>query len=96
MAPSDPGNCKPEPRERGVYRVEDWAEVQRLFHREGLTKRATARRLKMSRTTVTRLLALKQPPAISERRDRRWSTRSRTRDPGHARRRCQRARDGHL
>ncbi len=30
----------PAPRERGVYRVEDWAEVQRLFHREGLTKRA--------------------------------------------------------
>jgi transposase len=42
--------------------VEDWAEVQRLFHREGLSKRAIARRLKMSRTTVTRLLARKEPP----------------------------------
>jgi transposase len=42
--------------------VEDWAEVQRLFHREGLTRRAIARRLRMSRTTVIRLLALKQPP----------------------------------
>jgi hypothetical protein len=40
MAPSDPGNFKPERRERGVYRVEHWAEVERLFHREGLSKRA--------------------------------------------------------
>ena len=42
--------------------MEDWAEVQRLFHREGLSRRAIARRLKMSRTTVIRLLALQQPP----------------------------------
>jgi len=42
--------------------VEDWAEVQRLFHREGLTKRAIARRLGMSRTTVIRLLGLREPP----------------------------------
>jgi transposase len=68
MAPSDPGNCKPEPRERGVYRVEDWAEVQRLFHREGLSKRAIARRLRMSRTTVVRLLALAEPPRYVRRR----------------------------
>lgn len=45
-----------------MYRVEDWAEVQRLFHREGLSKAAIARRLGMSRTTVIRLLALKGPP----------------------------------
>ncbi len=42
--------------------MEDWAEVQRLFHREGLTKRAIARRLGMSRTTVIRLLGLGEPP----------------------------------
>lgn len=42
--------------------MEDWAEVQRLFHREGLSKRAIARRLGMSRTTVVRLLALAEPP----------------------------------
>lgn len=42
--------------------MEDWAEVQRLFHREGLTKRAIARRLGMSRTTVIRLLGLREPP----------------------------------
>ncbi len=42
--------------------MEDWAEVQRLFHREGLTKRAIARRLGMSRTTVIRLLVLREPP----------------------------------
>jgi transposase len=42
--------------------VEDWAEVQRLFHREGLAKRTIARRLGMSRTTVIRLLALSGPP----------------------------------
>ena len=43
--------------------MEDWAEVQRLFHREGLTKRAIARRLGMSRTTVIRLLGLDEPPS---------------------------------
>ena len=42
--------------------MEDWAEVQRLFHREGLTKRAIARRLGMSRTTVIRLLGSTEPP----------------------------------
>ena len=42
--------------------MEDWAEVQRLFHREGLTKKAIARRLGMSRTTVIRLLTLDRPP----------------------------------
>ena len=42
--------------------MEDWAEVQRLHHREGLTKAAIARRLGMSRTTVIRLLASREPP----------------------------------
>jgi transposase len=48
--------------------VEDWAEVQRLFHREGLTRKAIARRLRMSRTTVIRLLALREPPRYERRR----------------------------
>lgn len=42
--------------------MEDWAEVHRLFHREGLAKAAIARRLGMSRNTVDRLLALAEPP----------------------------------
>jgi hypothetical protein len=41
-----------------VHQVEDWAEVHRLFHREGLAKAAIARRLGMSRNTVERLLGL--------------------------------------
>jgi transposase len=41
-----------------VHQVEDWAEVHRLFHREGRSKAAIARALGMSRNTVDRLLAL--------------------------------------
>lgn len=42
--------------------MEDWAEVHRLSHREGLKKAAIARRLGMSRDTVARLLELDEPP----------------------------------
>jgi len=45
-----------------VYRVQDWAEVKRLREREGLSKKAIADRLGMSRTTVDRLLGLQEPP----------------------------------
>jgi transposase len=45
-----------------VYQVHDWAEVHRLFEREGLSKSAIARRLGMSRPTVIRLLGLQEPP----------------------------------
>lgn len=45
-----------------MYGVQDWAEVHRLFHRDGLTKSAIARRLGMSRTTVIELLAREGPP----------------------------------
>ena len=42
--------------------MEDWAEVHRLHHREGVSKAAIARRLTMSRNTVDRLLGLREPP----------------------------------
>ncbi len=42
--------------------MEDWAEVRRLFHREGESRAAIARRLGMSRNTVARLLSLREPP----------------------------------
>ena len=42
--------------------MEDWAEVHRLFHREGRPKAAIARRLGMSRNTAERLLGLAEPP----------------------------------
>lgn len=45
-----------------MYKVQDWAEVHRLFHREHWTKTAIAEKLEMSRNTVDRLLALDQPP----------------------------------
>jgi transposase len=45
-----------------VYRVKDWAEVHRLFHREHWTKTAIADKLEMSRNTVERLLSLAEPP----------------------------------
>jgi transposase len=45
-----------------VHQVEDWAEVHRLFHREGRPKAAIARQLEMSRNTVERLLGLSEPP----------------------------------
>ena len=45
-----------------MYDVKDWAEVHRLFHREGLAKTAIAENLAMSRNTVDRLLSLKSPP----------------------------------
>jgi transposase len=48
-----------------VYRVQDWAEVHRLFEREGWSKTAIAIKLAMSRNTVDRLLELDVPPRYS-------------------------------
>ena len=48
--------------EERVYVVHDWAEVHRLFDREGLSKSRVAGRLGMSRNTVARLLGLDEPP----------------------------------
>jgi transposase len=45
-----------------VHQVEGWAEVHRLFHREGVAKVAIARRLGIGRNTVDRLLARHEPP----------------------------------
>jgi transposase len=45
-----------------VYSVQDWAEIHRLYHREGVPKAVIARRLGMSRSTVIRLLELGEPP----------------------------------
>lgn len=46
-----------------MYSVHDWAELRRLCEREGLSKKAAAEKLGMSRTTVHRLLSLPEPPA---------------------------------
>ena len=45
-----------------MYQVRDWAEVHRLFHREGWAKAKIAEKVAMSRKTVTRLLGLSDPP----------------------------------
>ena len=49
-------------QEEGVYSVHDWAELKHLCEREGLSKKAAAEKLGMSRTTVHRLLLLPEPP----------------------------------
>lgn len=46
-----------------MYEVHDWAEVHRLFDREGWTKTKIAEKLGMSRNTVARLLDLAEPPS---------------------------------
>jgi transposase len=45
-----------------VYPVHEWAEVHRLYHREGRSKTSIGKQLGMSRNTVTRLLSLDAPP----------------------------------
>ena len=37
-----------------MYEVHDWAEVHRLFHREGMSKSRISERLGMGRNTVAR------------------------------------------
>jgi transposase len=51
-----------------VFRVQEWAEVHRLFHREKRSKAEIAARLGTSRTTVYRLLSLKGPPRYERER----------------------------
>jgi len=43
-------------------KVAQWAEIRRLSEIEGLSQRATARRLRCSHRTVKKALALTQPP----------------------------------
>ncbi|MDF2748352.1 MAG: Integrase catalytic region, partial [Propionibacteriaceae bacterium] len=45
--------------------VEDWAEIRRLHLSEGVSARAIARRLGVSRGTITRALASSGPPRYS-------------------------------
>jgi transposase len=45
-----------------VIGVEDWAEIRRLHRAEGLSARAVARQLGISRGTVARALASDRPP----------------------------------
>lgn len=45
-----------------MYRVYGWAEVHRLFHREGWANTKIADELGMSRNTVARLLELGEAP----------------------------------
>jgi transposase len=51
-----------------VFRVQEWAEVHRLFHREKCSKAEIAEQLGMSRTTVYRLLSLTEPPRYQRER----------------------------
>lgn len=51
-----------------MFRVQEWAEVHRLFHREKCPKADIAAQLGMSRTTVYRLLSLKEPPFYERQR----------------------------
>jgi transposase len=45
-----------------VLKVEDWAEIRRLYRAEGLAIRAIARRLGVSKNTVKKALACHEPP----------------------------------
>ena len=45
--------------------VNDWAEIRRLHAAEGLSQRAIAKRLGVSRTTVARALASPTPRTYS-------------------------------
>ncbi|GAA3368747.1 hypothetical protein GCM10020367_08350 [Streptomyces sannanensis] len=46
-----------------MIHVEDWAEIRRLHRTEGLSARAVARQLGISRSTVLRAVASNRPPA---------------------------------
>ena len=46
-----------------MYEVHEWAKVRELY-REGVPKKAIARRLGMSRNTVARLVAAKRAAAL--------------------------------
>lgn len=45
-----------------MIHVEDWAGIRRMYRMEGLSARAVARRLGISKNTVLRALASDRPP----------------------------------
>ena len=49
-----------------MFQVHEWAQVREL-HRQGVSKKAIARRLGMSRNTVARLVASDEPPRYERR-----------------------------
>jgi hypothetical protein len=60
-----PSEKRATPDSRGVLAVEDWAEIRRLNRAEGLSGRAIARRLGVSRGAVARALASADRPRYS-------------------------------
>jgi len=52
---------------RGVLAVEDWAEIRWLHLSDGLSARAVARRLGVSRGAASRALAAPAPPRYERR-----------------------------
>jgi transposase len=45
-----------------VIKVEDWAEIRRLYRAEQMPIKAIARRMGISKNTVKRALAAQEPP----------------------------------
>ena len=55
-------NIDPPLNDRGVLKVEDWAEICRLHRAEGMAIRAIARRLEISRNAVKKAVTSHEPP----------------------------------
>ena len=55
-------NFDPPLNDRGVLKVEDWAEICRLHRAEGMAIRAIARRLEISRNAVKKAVTSHEPP----------------------------------
>jgi hypothetical protein len=55
-------NFDPPLNDRGVLKVEDWAEICRLHRAEGMAIRAIARRPEISRNAVKKAVISHEPP----------------------------------
>jgi hypothetical protein len=53
---------------KDVLKVEDWAEIRRLYLAEGLGKQTIAKRLGVARNTVKAALASQDPPSYRRQR----------------------------